>query len=156
MIQIHDYKAAIDFVYEDVICKFVCSQEISDFYDWIEEHGKQEELDFYMNQEFPHGADRDELQEFFLKHWTEIADYFHYQYTADTPIIYHVHDIDWDADDEEYGEVDVSTAFAPTECDVAVYERNCSDIDDIIANKLSDEYGYCVNSFLFEEKGKEE
>ena len=120
MIQIHDYKAAIDFVYEDVICKFVCSQEISDFYDWIEEHGKQEELDFYMNQEFPHGADRDELQEFFLKHWTEIADYFHYQYTADTPIIYHVHDIDWDADDEEYGEVDVSTAFAPTECDVAV------------------------------------
>lgn len=155
MIQIHDYKDAIDFVYEDVICESGCPQEVSDLYDWIEENGKAEELDFFMNQEFPHGADRDELQEFIIKNWTEIADELGYEYTADTPIIYHVYDIEWDADDEEYGEIDASTDFAPTECEVAVYERNC-DLDDVIANKLSDEYGYCVNSFLYEEKGEEE
>ena len=149
MIQIHDYKDSLDFMYEDVLCDGCWSQEVSDLYDWIVENRKGEELDFFVNQEFPHGADRDELQEFFSKSWKDIADELGYEYTDDEPVTYLVTDIDWDTDDEE--NEDVSDNFLPTECEVDVYERNC-DLDDVIANKLSDEYGFCVNSFHYEEK----
>jgi hypothetical protein len=65
-VQIHEYKSAIDFLYDDVLCDGKWSQELSDLYDWIVERGKDNELDFILNREFPNGADKDEMQDFIV------------------------------------------------------------------------------------------
>jgi hypothetical protein len=43
-------------------------------YQDIMQQGKEECLDFYLNQEFPHGTDIDEYREFFLEHYKEIKE----------------------------------------------------------------------------------
>ena len=57
---------------------------------------------------------------------------------------YTITDIDWDNDDDEDADLpETETAEIEVEED--------SDIDELLAEWLSDEYGYCVNGFSFEE-----
>jgi hypothetical protein len=57
--------------------------------------------------------------------------------------IFKITDIDWDTDGEE---IDL-----PTKINGFVVEgyEDC-DWDEVISDKLSDEYGWCVNSFCYE------
>lgn len=149
MVKVQTYEDALDLMERAMSGKI--DWRLIDLYNWIVDRGMGDALDCYINHEFPDGTDEDEYLDFFRNHWADIADELNFEYRADSPVVYHVTDIEWDADDEELGETDVSTNFAPEECEVEVYERNC-DLDDVIANKLSDEYGYCVKGFNYERK----
>lgn len=56
---------------------------------------------------------------------------------------YKITDIDWDTEGEE---VDLPTKV---QIDVDIEEND--DVDDILASRLSDEYGWTVNSFNYED-----
>ena len=74
------------------------------------------------------------------------------------PIKIQCYDIDWDIDDEEYEDVEINL---PTEVlfelenedDIEEYleSKENGDEDDFLSDKLSDEYGFCVNSFEYKE-----
>lgn len=64
------------------------------------------------------------------------------------------YNIDWDTDEEDVCELPESVLLTlEDEYDVddyCEYKEN-GDEDDFIADKLSDEYGFCVNSFEYKE-----
>lgn len=74
------------------------------------------------------------------------------------PIKIKCYDIDWDTDDEEYEDAEINL---PQEVllelelndDIEAYyeSQENGDEDDFLSDKLSDEYGFCVNSFEYKE-----
>ena len=67
--------------------------------------------------------------------------------------------VEWDIDEDEEIPDDLPTSveiLLDDEDDIGDYleAKESGDEDDFIANKLSDEYGYCVNSFEMEEDGE--
>jgi len=58
---------------------------------------------------------------------------------------YHCWDIDWDTLDDDGMPMPISV---PTEFDVEI-DGDAADIEDAIADALSDEVGYCVNGFRY-------
>ena len=59
----------------------------------------------------------------------------------------HITDIEWDTDDVEGEKPDL-----PTEWDTEVTEEEYDtwDLDDMLADRLSDEFGFCVDSFHYD------
>lgn len=75
-----------------------------------------------------------------------------------TPIKIKCDNINWDTDDEEYEDAIInlpeSVEFVfDNEDDIEEYyeSKENGDEDEFIANKLSDEYGFCVNGFNYAE-----
>lgn len=65
-----------------------------------------------------------------------------------------VYDIDWDTDDDEIireelpEEILLNTEYLDVENEEDIYE-----LEDVISDYLSDEYGYCHKGFNFERIG---
>lgn len=61
-------------------------------------------------------------------------------------MIIHVYDIEWDLYDEDLDrEVDAEEEGLPEEVDLEIDDDE--DVDTEVADRLSDEYGFCVKSF---------
>lgn len=70
------------------------------------------------------------------------------------PITIRCYDIDWDTDDEEVDNLPAIVEFIlDDEDDIEAYleGKENGDEDDFLSDKLSDEYGWCVNSFSYKE-----
>lgn len=65
---------------------------------WIVENRKGDELEFFVEHNFPHGTDFDEYAWFFATQWRDIATELGY------PILrrFNVFNIEWDENDEGY------------------------------------------------------
>lgn len=73
---------------------------------------------------------------------------------AYNPIKIQCYDIDWDTDDVWYPNLPAIVEFVfEDEDDIEEYieSKENGDEDDLIADKLSDEYGWCVNGFTYKE-----
>lgn len=53
-----------------------------------------------------------------------------------------IYDIEWDDDGED---VDL-----PTEVDATIEYSDGDEMDDLISDYLSNEYGYCVDDFIYD------
>lgn len=74
MVQIHSYKSAIEIFSDALKGKKMKFKEATKLYREIIDKNQCESLDFFINQEFPHGADEDELHEFFQNEWKLIRE----------------------------------------------------------------------------------
>lgn len=63
-------------------------------------------------------------------------------------MIYHVSDIEWDVQDENTDE-GFSVDVLPKETDMDVEAEDGEAVETVIADKLSDIYGFCVKGFTF-------
>ena len=73
------------------------------------------------------------------------------------PIKIKCYNIDWDIDDEDYEDCEINLPKEVTfefedEDDIEEYyeAKENSNVYDWLSDKLSDEYGFCVNSFEYE------
>ena len=71
------------------------------------------------------------------------------------PIKIQCYDIDWDIDDED-AEINLPNEVlfeleGEYEIEEYLEHKENGDEDDFLANKLSDEYGFCLNSFEYKE-----
>jgi len=66
-----------------------------------------------------------------------------------------VFDIDWDIEDDEftYNSKDLGL---PLVFILSLYLDEFDDVEDILASTLSDEFGFCVNDFQYEEISNED
>ena len=72
----------------------------------------------------------------------------------ENPMIIHITDIDYDVSDEELDFADDCHAaiVMPKEMEVELDEddlKEIDDLDDYLANYISDETGWCINSFNY-------
>lgn len=75
------------------------------------------------------------------------------------PITIQCYNIDWDTDDEECEDAEINLPvrvefILEDEDEIESYyeSKENGDEDDFVADKLSDEYGFCVNSFEYKEE----
>lgn len=74
MVQIHSYKSAIEIFGDALKGKKKKFKRATKLYREIIDEDQCESLDFFVNQEFPNGADEDELHDFFRSEWKLIRD----------------------------------------------------------------------------------
>lgn len=116
-----------------------------------------EQLESYFEEIFPDGCEEAEINDTFWFEEDMIAEYLgfkdwetleHYN-NGDEFIKIKVFNIEWDIDEED----EENNDELPTEVEFQSekYYEICDDLLDEISDWLSDEYGYCHNSFEVEE-----
>jgi hypothetical protein len=118
-----------------------------------------------LEMDYPEGMSDTQINDLFWFDEDYIATLLGYRNwehleNGDEPITIICTNIEWDVDEDE----DETPEDLPTvvkivlddEDDIGDYleAKENGDEDDFIANRLSDEYGYCVNSFEMEEDGE--
>lgn len=118
-----------------------------------------------LEMEYPEGLDETQINDIFWFETDYIATLLGYRNwehleRGDEPITITCTNIVWDVDEDDEETFDnlpeSATIDLEDEDDIADYleAKEMGDEDDFIANKLSDEYGYCVDSFEMEEDGE--
>ena len=118
------------------------------------------ELEYF----YPDGMDETQVNDRFWFETDYIATLLGYRNwehleKGNDPIKIKCTNVEWDIDEDEEIPDDLPTSveiLLDDEDDIGDYleAKESGDEDDFIANKLSDEYGYCVNSFEMEEDGE--
>lgn len=114
-----------------------------------------------LEMDYPDGMDETQINDLFWFEEDYIATLLGYRNwehleRGNDPIEIKCTNIEWDIDEDEEVPNDLPTEveiLIDDKDDIADYleAKENGDEDDFISNKLSDEYGYCVEAFDFEE-----
>lgn len=117
-----------------------------------------------LEMDYPEGMDETQINDIFWFETDYIAMLLGYRNwehleKGNDPIKIKCTNIEWDIDEDEETPDDLPTSveiLLEDKDDIGDYleAKESGDEDDFISNKLSDEYGYCVNGFEMEEDGE--
>ena len=117
-----------------------------------------------FEMDYPEGMDETQINDIFWFETNYIATLLGYRNwehleKGDKPITITCTNIEWDIDEDEEIPDNLPSVAAidlEDEDDIGDYleAKEMGDEDDFIADRLSDEYGYCVKSFEMEEDGE--